>query len=145
MKKTCKIYIITNTVNDKVYIGQTTNDITTRFKQHCNTKYTKLGKAISNIGKSKFSISVLEDNILDLDSLAEREQYYINKYNSINNGYNSSKATRSQVKNLEYNKKLRFTTTLDDEIIKQAKIKAIEEGISVAELIEKILKEYLKK
>ena len=145
MKKTCKIYIITNTVNDKVYIGQTTNDITTRFKQHCNTKYTKLGKAISNIGKSKFSISVLEDNILDLDSLAEREQYYINKYNSINNGYNSSKATRSQVKNLEYNKKLRFTTTLDDEIIKQAKIKAIEEGISVAELIEKLLKEYLKK
>ena len=42
-----------------------------------------------------------------------------------------------------YEKK--FTTTLDDEIIKQAKIKAIEEGISVAELIEKILKEYLKK
>ena len=145
MTKTCIIYLITNTVNDKVYIGQTTNDITTRFKQHCNTKYTKLGKAISNIGKSKFSISVLEDNILDLDSLAEREQYYINKYNSINNGYNSSKATRSQVKNLEYNKKLRFTTTLDDEIIKQAKIKAIEEGISVAELIEKILREYLKK
>lgn len=41
--------------------------------------------------------------------------------------------------------KKKFTTTLDDEIIKQAKIKAIEEGISVAELIEKILKEYLKK
>ena len=40
--------------------------------------------------------------------------------------------------------KKKFTTTLDDEIIKQAKIKAIEEGISVAELIEKILKEYLK-
>ena len=41
--------------------------------------------------------------------------------------------------------KKKFTTTLDDEIIKQAKIKAIEEVISVAELIEKILKEYLKK
>lgn len=41
--------------------------------------------------------------------------------------------------------KKKFTTTLDDEIIKQAKIKAIEEGISVAELIEKLLKEYLKK
>lgn len=40
--------------------------------------------------------------------------------------------------------KKKFTTTLDDEIIKQAKIKAIEEGISVAELIEKLLKEYLK-
>lgn len=39
--------------------------------------------------------------------------------------------------------KKKFTTTMDDEIIKQAKIKAIEENISVAELIEKLLKEYL--
>lgn len=39
--------------------------------------------------------------------------------------------------------KKKFTTTLDDELIKQAKIKAIEEGISVAELIEKLLKQYL--
>lgn len=39
--------------------------------------------------------------------------------------------------------KKKFTTTIDDELIKQAKIKAIEEGISVAELLEKLLKEYL--
>jgi len=39
--------------------------------------------------------------------------------------------------------KKKFTTTIDDELIKQAKIKAIEEGVSVAELIEKLLKEYL--
>lgn len=39
--------------------------------------------------------------------------------------------------------KKKFTTTIDDKLIKQAKIKAIEEGISVAELIEKLLKEYL--
>lgn len=39
--------------------------------------------------------------------------------------------------------KKKFTTTIDDELIKQAKIKAIEESISVAELIEKLLKEYL--
>lgn len=41
--------------------------------------------------------------------------------------------------------KKKFTTTIDDELIKQAKIKAIEEGISVAELIEKLLKDYFKK
>jgi predicted HicB family RNase H-like nuclease len=40
--------------------------------------------------------------------------------------------------------KKKFTTTIDDELIKQAKIKAIEEEISVAELIEKLLKQYLK-
>lgn len=39
--------------------------------------------------------------------------------------------------------KKKFTTTIDDELIKKAKIKAIEEGISVAELIEKLLNKYL--
>ena len=39
--------------------------------------------------------------------------------------------------------KKKFTTTLDDELIKKAKIKAIEENISVAELIEKLLEKYL--
>lgn len=39
--------------------------------------------------------------------------------------------------------KKKFTTTIDDELIKKAKIKAIEENISVAELIERLLKEYL--
>lgn len=41
--------------------------------------------------------------------------------------------------------KKKFTTTLDDELIKLAKIKAIEENVSVAELIEKLLSDYLKK
>lgn len=41
--------------------------------------------------------------------------------------------------------KKKFTTTLDEELIKKAKIKAIEENISVAELIEKLLKDYLAK
>lgn len=40
--------------------------------------------------------------------------------------------------------KKKFTTTLDDELIKKVKIKAIEENKSVAELIEKLLKDYLK-
>jgi len=39
--------------------------------------------------------------------------------------------------------KRKFTTTLDSELIKLAKIKAIQENVSVAELIEKLLKEYL--
>jgi len=39
--------------------------------------------------------------------------------------------------------KKKFTTTLDDELIKRIKIKAIEKGVSVAELIERLLKKYL--
>lgn len=41
--------------------------------------------------------------------------------------------------------KQKFTTTLDDELIKQIKIKAIEENTSVAKLIERLLADYLKK
>lgn len=40
--------------------------------------------------------------------------------------------------------KKKFTTTIDDELIKKAKIKAINLNISVAELIETLLKEYFK-
>ncbi len=39
--------------------------------------------------------------------------------------------------------KKKFTTTIDEEVVKQAKIQAIEENTSVAELIERLLKEYL--
>lgn len=39
--------------------------------------------------------------------------------------------------------KKKFTTTIDEDVIKQAKIQTIEENTSVAELIERLLKEYL--
>ena len=39
--------------------------------------------------------------------------------------------------------KKKFTTTIDEDFIKQAKIQAIEENTSVAERIERLLKEYL--
>ncbi len=38
--------------------------------------------------------------------------------------------------------KIKFTTTLDSELVKKAKIEAIERGISVAELVERLLKDY---
>jgi hypothetical protein len=38
--------------------------------------------------------------------------------------------------------KVKFTTTLDSEIIKKAKIEAIKLGISVAELLEILINQY---
>ena len=32
------IYKITNKHNEKIYIGQTTKDLSTRFRQHCQRK-----------------------------------------------------------------------------------------------------------
>ncbi|WP_169790580.1 hypothetical protein [Secundilactobacillus collinoides] len=39
--------------------------------------------------------------------------------------------------------KKKFTTTLDSELIKQLKIRAVEENTSVASLLEGLVKEYL--
>ena len=38
--------------------------------------------------------------------------------------------------------KSKYTTTLDTELLKQAKIEAIQLDISVAEFLEKLIKEY---
>ena len=42
-------------------------------------------------------------------------------------------------------KKVVFTTTLDEGLIKKIKVRAIEEGKNVNEIIEKLLQEYLKR
>lgn len=88
------IYIIKNTVNDKVYIGQTQKTLNIRFEWHKynarNCVYgskNKLYPAMRIIGINNFYIEMLmeTDNI---DELNELESYYICEYNSINNGYN---------------------------------------------------------
>jgi predicted HicB family RNase H-like nuclease len=42
------------------------------------------------------------------------------------------------------NKKVKFTTNIDKELLKKIKVKAINEEKNVNEIIEKLLQEYLK-
>lgn len=44
---------------------------------------------------------------------------------------------------MEKNKKIKFTTNIDKELLKKIKVKAIEEEKNVNEIIEKLLREYL--
>lgn len=89
------IYIIENDITDKVYIGQTKTTIERRFKQHLQTSKldissdSKFYTAIKNIGEEHFIVRELEE--CEDDRLNEREIYYINKYDSFRNGYNSNK------------------------------------------------------
>jgi hypothetical protein len=89
------IYVIKNNVNEKVYIGKTYNNLTTRYNEHIRDSRKKrcedraLYSAIKKYGENSFFIELLEDGIEEA-LLEEREIYYINKYNSYKNGYNCS-------------------------------------------------------
>lgn len=92
--RTGSIYIIKNTVNEKVYIGQTTMTVKERFMQHMKPSTIKkrgtykFYKAIKQYGKDKFFFETLEGDI-PIDQLDEKEISYIKKYDSCNNGYNT--------------------------------------------------------
>lgn len=89
------IYIIRNTINEKVYIGQTTMDVRTRFRSHLkaarkNDKHTrKLYNAINKYGKDNFYYEIIEKRI-PIVGLDEKEINYIKKFNSYKKGYNST-------------------------------------------------------
>lgn len=88
MKK--DIYIITNDINNKVYIGQSVN-AHNRFLQHISeaklqSNQMLIHKAMQKYGVEHFSYSILEYQIENYD---EQECYWIKYYNSIQpNGYN---------------------------------------------------------
>lgn len=89
-----RIYIIKNTVNDKVYVGQTKVSLKLRFQNHLsaarNGKDYIIGKAIRKYGEDKFYIELLEE--CTVEELNEREKYWIAFFNSTDNrfGYNIS-------------------------------------------------------
>ncbi len=90
-----KIYCISNDINDKLYIGKTTLlTIEERFQQHCkDSKKTSrenrpLYRAMKLYGEEHFVIRLIEE--CDIFELDEREQYWINYYDSYHNGYNAT-------------------------------------------------------
>lgn len=87
------IYAIRNTINDKVYIGQTRTSVKQRWAEHLrHAKYGDqvINRAMRKYGIDKFYIETLE--ICTIDVLDEREMYYIDLYDATNKskGYNVS-------------------------------------------------------
>lgn len=89
------IYKITNKVNGKCYIGQSIN-IASRWKRHKNTAYNPNDESYDNplyqsfrkYGIENFSFEILEECSKEL--LNSKERYWIQYYNSYNNGYNQT-------------------------------------------------------
>ena len=87
------IYIITNLINNRQYVGQTVKGYKNRFNQHCLYALNKrkecpqlIDKVIKEVGIENFKCELLEQvSYKDKD---KKEQYYISKYNTFKKGYN---------------------------------------------------------
>lgn len=78
------IYRITNTANQKCYIGWTSRDVQTRFEEHLNGPCEKMviSSAIAKYGKEHFIVEVLYQT-LDFDHSREMEGFFIGENNSL--------------------------------------------------------------
>lgn len=95
------IYVITNDINGKQYIGKTNFSIERRFQEHiydsmrkrCNNR--PLYAAMNKYGIEHFSISILEE--CSAEESADREIYWIDKLCTYGHtGYNATKGGDSK-------------------------------------------------
>lgn len=116
------VYLITNNLNNKVYIGQS-KDIERRWSDHISLgKTTSKSTSVANkyplyrsmkkYGVENFSLTILEE-VEDYNQLDSIENKYIEKYNSITNGYNQ-RITSSSGYSKEYTiskRELKYSVT----------------------------------
>lgn len=84
------IYKATNKITNKIYIGQTTKTLDERICTHkkCSLKMnTKFYNALRSYGFDNFMWEIIE-TVSSKKELDEKEMYYIQKYDSVQNGYN---------------------------------------------------------
>lgn len=89
------IYKITNLINNKVYIGQST-DIKRRWKDHHKEAFWDnspeyeypLYRAIRKYGLQNFSFEIIEE--CSKNDLNSKEKFYITQYDSYKTGYNQT-------------------------------------------------------
>ncbi len=86
------IYIIENTADGKVYVGST-NNFKVRWQRHMHDLNKgihtggKLQRAWAKHGRNSFEFHVIE-YVKDLSTLLSREQYWLDKLQSVRRGYN---------------------------------------------------------
>ena len=85
------IYMYTNKINGKRYVGQTKN-FNKRHKQHIMKSSNKapIDRAFNKYGKDNFEIKILAEDVPTQEKLNEYEKFFIKRYKTlaIENGYN---------------------------------------------------------
>lgn len=117
------IYIVTNKINGKQYVGQAVKKLEARKRRHIRESLVKVDncyvhKAIRKYGPENFTWGTLHDNITNINDLNRLEIFYIGYYDTYNNGYNlteggggmvgwsPSKKTRKRMSEAHKGKKL---------------------------------------
>ena len=111
------IYVVSNKVNPKRYVGLTERSIDQRWNEHLRDAYKKksdgsylkdytLYRAIRKYGREYFWIEQLEE--CPSDKLDEREIFWINYLDTFYNGYNETKGGRLSPLQEDYSR-LKFT------------------------------------
>lgn len=105
-----RIYLISNDLNSKLYVGQTIQSIERRFINHCCNSSDRgqnmyIKRAILKYGKEHFKIELIEE--CSIEWLDRREIFWIDYFDSFNNGYNltagGNNTSRNFPKSLEDN------------------------------------------
>ena len=101
------VYLVTNTVNGKRYVGQTNRSLARRWSQHCSSVgCCALSGAIQKYGKENFSIEPLFD-VPTRELADEFEIEYIERYCTHSpNGYNLKSGGHVPVYSEESRKKM---------------------------------------
>ena len=118
------IYKATSATTGKVYIGQTTQTLQERISQHNSHAFGHqynyhFHNAIRKYGAEDFTYEIIEDGIKSVETLNEREKYWISYYNSYYDGYNSTMGGDGTVRR-------------DDELI----VKLFKDGYTTQEICE---------
>lgn len=95
------IYLISNDINNKLYVGKTVSTIDTRYNKHISEAFTQhsdyaIHRAMRKYGINHFKVTEIEN--CSLEEVSEREKYWIKYYDSYNNGYNETQGGEGNLK-----------------------------------------------
>ena len=126
-----EIYVITNTINGKQYVGQTSVGYEKRFNRHCiSYKYgvrTLICCAIEEFGRENFTVSLVRE-VPDKDA-DFWEMFYIHCYKThiSKGGYNITYGGKSNPMDIEYARNKHNDACHSDSFIEKQRTKGFKQ------------------